>query len=330
MNQVRDKCKQLCEYYTSQAQSHSASENWNTFKNGLNQVIEENIPTKMIKEKHNLPWITQSIKRIVRRRKRARCKARRTRSIPDWERYKELTKLMKRELKKAHSNHISNIFESNNAKQINKRAFGYIRALKNDIVGIPSLRKSNGMMAETATDKAEELQTQYLSVFTRDNMLQSLPSNYEQFPTMPKINIHPSGVKKLLDDLDTNKATGPDLIPTRVLKECSSILAPVLAELFQNSIDTGIVPDDWLTANVVGIYKKGDKQEPANYRPVSLTSVTCKVLEHIIYSQIMSHYNKHNFLSEYQHGFRRGYSCETQLLATVEDIQRGIDSSSNS
>ena len=161
-------------------------------------------------------------------------------------------------------------------------------------------------------------------MFTRDNMLQSLPSNYEQFPTMHKINIHPSGVKKLWYDLDTIKATGPDLIPTRVLK-----LAPVLAELFQNSIDTGIVPDDWLTANVVGIYKKGDKQEPANYRPVSLTSVTCKVLEHIIYSQIMSHYNKHNFLSKYQHGFRRGYSCETQLLATVEDIQRGIDSSSN-
>ena len=107
-------------------------------------------------------------------------------------------------------------------------------------------------------------------------------------------------------------------------------LLPLLAELFQNSIDTGIIPDDWLTANVVGIYKKGDKQEPANYRPVSLTSVMCKVLEHIIYSQIMSHYNKHNFLSEYQHGFRRGYSCETQLLATVEDIQRGIDSSSNS
>ena len=126
---------------------------------------------------------------------------------------------------------------------------------------------------------------------------------------MPKINIHPSGVKKLLDDLDTNKATGPYIIPTRVLKECSSILTPVLAELFQNPIDTGIVPDDWLTANVVGIYKKGDKQEPGNYRPVSrfvITSVTCKVLEHIIYSQIMSHYNKHNFLSEYQHGFRRG------------------------
>ena len=155
-------CKQFCEYYTSQAQSHSASENWNTLKHGLNQVIEENIPTKMIKEKHNLPWITQSIKRIVRRRKRARCKARRTRSILDWECYKQLTTLMKGELKKAHSNHISNIFESNNAKQINKRAFGYIRSLKNDIVGIPSLRKSNGMMAETATDKAEVLQTQYL------------------------------------------------------------------------------------------------------------------------------------------------------------------------
>ena len=264
----------------------------------------------MIKEKHNLPWITQSIERIVRHRKRARCKARRTRSIPDWERYKELTKLMKRELKKAHWNHISNIFESNNAKQINKRAFGYIRALKNDIVGIPLLSKSNGMMAETATDKAEVFQTQYLDVyqclhvticFSRYRVIM----NSSQ-PCLYKINFHPSGVKKLLGDLDTNKATGPDLIPARVLKECSSILAPLLANHFQNSIDTGIVPDDLLTANVVGIYKKGDKQEPANYRPVSLTSVTCKVLEHIIYSQMMSHYNKHNFLSEYQHGFRRG------------------------
>ena len=178
------------------------------------------------------------------------------------------------------------------------------------------------MMAETAADKAEVLQTQYLSVFTRDNILQSLSSNYEQFPAMPRC------VKKLLDDLDTNKATGPDLIPTRVLKECSSILAPVLAELFQNSIDTGILPDDWLTANVVGIYKK-DINKNQQTIDQSHSSVTCKVLEHIIYSQIMSHYNKHNFLSEYQHGFRRGYSCETQLLATVEDIQRGIDSSSN-
>ena len=116
-------------------------------------------------------------------------------------------------------------------------------------------------------------QRQYLSTFTREKILQSLPSNYQQFPTMPMINIHPSGVKKLLDDLDNNKATGPDLIPTSVLKECGSILTHVLAELFQNSIDTGSVPDDWLTANVVGIYKKGDKQEPANYRPVSLASV---------------------------------------------------------
>ena len=109
-----------------------------------------------------------------------------------------------------------------------------------------------------------------------------------------------------------------------MLKESSSILAPVLAELFQNSKDTGSVPDDWLTANVVGIYKKGDTQEPTNYQPVSRTNVTCKVLEHILYSQIMSHYDKHNFLSEYQHGFRRGYSCETQLSATVEDIQRAF------
>jgi len=198
--------------------------------------------------------------------------------------------------------------------------------MKNDTVGIPSLATTDGKMAEKAVDKANILQSQYVSVYTKEDTSQSLPINYQQHPTMPSITVHAAGVKKLLDDLDCTKATGPDLIPTRVLKECSSVLAPILAELFQQSIDTGSIPDDWLTANVVAIFKKGNKHEASNYRPVSLTSITCKTLEHIIYSQVMEHYNKHNFLSQYQHGFRSGYSCETQLLTTVEDIQRGLDS----
>ena len=99
----------------------------------------------------------------------------------------------------------------------------------------------------------------------------------------------------------------------------------LIAELFQKSIDTGSIPDDWLTANVVVVLKKGDKPDPSIYIPISLTSMTCKMLEHIIYSQIMAHYNQHKFLSDYQHGFRSGYSCETQLLTTIDDINRGID-----
>ena len=95
--------------------------------------------------------------------------------------------------------------------------------------------------------------------------------------------IHSNGVKNLLDELDSNTATGPDLIPTRIPKECSAVLAPILAKQFKKSIDTCSIPDDRLTANVVAFFKKGDKHDTSNYRPISLTSITCKILEHIIW-----------------------------------------------
>ena len=70
------------------------------------------------------------------------------------------------------------------------------------------------------------------------------------------------------------------------------------------------------------IFKKGAKQDPNNYRPVSLTVALCKVMEHVIYRSIMQHLEHNNILYSKQHGFRRNHSCETQLLLTIEDLGR--------
>ena len=72
-------------------------------------------------------------------------------------------------------------------------------------------------------------------------------------------------------------------------------------------------------------FKKGAKTDPTNYRPVSLTSVVCKSMEHILASQIMQHLSIHNILSDSQFGFRLKHSCESQLLVTVNDIARAIN-----
>ena len=85
------------------------------------------------------------------------------------------------------------------------------------------------------------------------------------------------------------------------------------------------IPVDWLQANITAIFKKGSKTNPAIYRPAYLTYVTCKLLEHIIFSNIMNHADKLDILKHYQHGFRKGHSCESQLLITVEDIGRQLD-----
>ena len=87
----------------------------------------------------------------------------------------------------------------------------------------------------------------------------------------------------------------------------------------------GCVPDDWKLANVAPIFKKGDRGKASNYRPVSLTCISCKLLEHIVSSNVMSHLEAHDILTDAQHGFRRRRSCETQLILTVQDSAQGIE-----
>ena len=142
---------------------------------------------------------------------------------------------------------------------------------------------------------------------------------------MPIIQIDNNGVIKLLSGLNPAKANGPDLLPIRVLKEAAREIAPYLSFIYQQSINTGEVPPDWKHANVVTIFKKGSRSEAANYRPVSLTSVPGKLLEHIIYRSIMIHLNSFDILLDAQHGFRPGRSCEMQLINTVEHLARSVN-----
>ena len=102
---------------------------------------------------------------------------------------------------------------------------------------------------------------------------------------MPRFEIHCSGVLKLLKELEPHKACGPDKIPTYILRECAEEIAPLLTKIFTQSIEEGDLPEDWLSANVCPIFKKGNKSLPANYRPISLTSVSCKLLEHVHFPQ---------------------------------------------
>ena len=132
-----------------------------------------------------------------------------------------------------------------------------------------------------------------------------------------KQKLHSLTVEKLLTQLDPSKASGPDELKPRILKELAKEISPILSLIFQKSLDTGVVPSDWRTAHVSPIYKKGSKYNPENYRPISLTCICCKILEHIVVSSIMNHVDTHDILYPLQHGFRKFRSCETQLLEFI-------------
>lgn len=103
------------------------------------------------------------------------------------------------------------------------------------------------------------------------------------------------------------------------LKENAEELAPAYQHLFNQSYNESVLPRSWCEATVCPIYKKGPRYLPENYRPVSLTAIPCKTLEHIIVSKVWEHLNKHDIITKIQHGFRSGLSCTTQLIGAVDD-----------
>ena len=141
---------------------------------------------------------------------------------------------------------------------------------------------------------------------------------------MNDIAVSKDGVIKLLKGLNPSKALGPDELHPRALKELATELGPVFAHLFQQSIDTGEIPKEWSLANIC-LFKKSDRSLACNYRPVSLTCVPCKLLEHIVCSNIMAHLDEYKFLSDRQHAFKKDHSCETQLTTVINDWAKILD-----
>ena len=144
---------------------------------------------------------------------------------------------------------------------------------------------------------------------------------------MPEITVTINGVTKLLEKLNPYKASGPEMVSARFLKEVATEISPTLTLPFNASILQSIIPTDWKEALINPIYKKGknDRGIAENYCPISLTSVTCKLLEHIVHSNIFKHLEANKILSETQHGFRKRRGCDTQLVMVVNDFAKNLN-----
>lgn len=129
-------------------------------------------------------------------------------------------------------------------------------------------------------------------------------------------------VKLAIDNLDNNTSMGPDGIHPLVLKSCQYHLAYPLHLIFTKLLNTGQVPSAWKSSNIVPIFRKGLHSDPLNYRPVSLTSICCKMLERIIVEQLNLYLDNNLILSDAQFGFRAGRSVKDQLLLTYDEISQ--------
>ena len=127
-----------------------------------------------------------------------------------------------------------------------------------------------------------------------------------------------------LKKLDKTKSAGPDGVNATILSEAAHTLAYPLALIYQASLNEGATPEAWREAFIAPLFKKGNRLDPANYRPVSLTSIPCKVMESIMKDHIYNHMSKSNLFAPEQHGFVKGKPCTTNLLETVHIITKAL------
>ena len=211
------------------------------------------------------------------------------------------------------------------AKTNSKAFFKYMSSKIKSKDPVSNLRKEDGSLTDNDSDKADVLVNFFTSVFTKenDNPLPNIDVNPKS--TLSMINITEEDMEKALKSLNNSKSPGPDEIHPAILKELAHELASPLKFLFDLCMKKGKIPTPWKEAEVRPIFKKGDKTCPGNYRPVSLTSIVCKLFETFIRDGLYDHIVRNKLLSINQFGFCKGRSCSTQLLVTIHEWMLSLD-----
>ena len=125
--------------------------------------------------------------------------------------------------------------------------------------------------------------------------------------------------------MKSNKAVGLDKISARLLKDAVDVITPSLTALFNLSFQTRTFPSIWKTAKVIPLFKKGDKQNASNYRPISILPTISKILEKAVHTQFYAYLTENNLISPNQFGFRLKSSTVTAASQLSDKILHSMD-----
>ena len=301
-----------------------AEQKWKKFKEVIDQVQHEHVPLKKRRAQNRPLWMNHNIIRTIRRKRRLWKTYSKSKDHDEYVAYKSVEKAVQKSVRNAKRNFERKLAKK--AKKNPKEFYSYIKSKSANRESVGPLKEGDDILTDDAK-MAEKLNVFFSSVFT-DEDLNQLPSpipTYFGSSPLIDIQISPEATKDKLDNLRTTSAPGPDKLFPRLLKDLSNVIMLPLAMIYNASFQEGLVPQDWRIANVTPIFKKGSKSDAGNYRPVSLTSVICKVMESILKDALMNHITTNHILNDSQHGFMSGKSCLTNLLEYLETLTKLID-----
>ena len=308
---------------------------WSEWRKLFSAVCEKHAPLKTKRTRASRsPWINSDIKRRMRFRDRLKNKAVKTGDHDLWDAYKKIRNQVNNEVKKTKKYYYNNRFHT--VSNDSKKTWQTI----NELTGRKSNKSTvNGLMInkESISDPKKicnsfnkffaEIGPQLANKIPRSGINHSFENYLTK--TNSKFSfeeISSFDVQQLLSELDTSKANGLDNIPARLLKDCPDLISESLTQIFNESINQGLFPVDWKKARVTPIYKNsGERNDPSNYRPISVIPIIAKLIERVVYNQLYEYFINNKLLSLHQSGFRLLHSTVTALLEATDSWAWNID-----
>ena len=299
----------------------TTDEAWSEFTTTVNQGTSKFIPLIKRRQPGNPPWMSRHVKRICNKKKRHWITYLNYRTQENYNQYKISENEAKKVVKKAKKQYEKKIAFGNNKRKFDS----YVKNKTKNKSGIGPLKHNNTIVTDDG-EMATLLNNFFSSVFTREDT-----TNIPTMPTLPSnsvlntVRFNASDVEKKIEKLKQTCSSGPDNICSKILKTSPTSMSVALTIIYNKSMTSGFVPTAWKEANVTPIFKKGLKCSVENYRPVSLTSIPCRVMESIIRDTIVNHLLDNTLINDSQHGFMKNKSCATNLLEFLEVVTSEAD-----
>ena len=315
--------------------SQDANTSAEILTSNITSILDKLAPVKTIQIKSNYaPWLNDKLKAMMRKRDEAQRNASRSGNMEDWRLYKNLrnstTSALKDAKKDWESKRIDNV-----ANQPRDMWANLKRIMKWKSSGPPTQLVKDGIVVTSPSELANTMNEFFIEKVKNFEKNLPPPTGYPlahlkeimknrtcHFSFHP---VHPKEVEDIISKLRNSGSTGIDEINTTVIKQIMHEIIPALTHVINTSLSTLTFPECWKKAKIIPLLKKGDPLQPKNYRPVSLLPVLSKILERVVYTQVIEYLDRNGLFHPSHHGSRAGHSTTTALIEMYDQWLEGIE-----